>query len=762
MVSIYCVLAIYSTIGALVYGMYRHQIGEEVLRLKGWGLYALSRIVPLLMLTGRSGAVWLNLALDLAVFLLLDRLTASKDRRLLGRGGILYTLNPVALLAVVSGQAGLMAAVCLSAVLLLLLERGMKRRNASFAAIEFYPEYVCLSHGMFYCLIAGERLGQQAFPALLLPMGVVAILTAVCAARKLLNRRKMTRWFRGGEFAAEAALPSGRKPTGRDLAFMAVLTAVFALAVFKDLGSLAVPETNCHLERDGTNEILLDLGRNVELDRLEIYLGYQKDRAVSVSYAPSGSSEWTLLHSKTNVKRCYEWNKLDMGVTARYVGIVSMSESADLLEIVLLNTDGERVIPLNASSYPALFDEQDRYPEYQTYFHRMIFDESHYGRTAYDVIHGQEPTEVTHPPLGKVLTGAGVWLFGMNPFGWRFMSALFGTLMVPLMYLFALRFSGRTAVAVTAAVLLCTEFMHLALSRLSTLDTIASFFILLMLYWMYRFAVGLEQGTPMRQQYPVLLLCGCAMGCAVATKFTGVYAAAGAAVLFFLHLIPYCRKRGWNREMRRELGELFLVCVGSFVAVPLAIYALSYLPFSRAYPDMTLFEIVVENTKYMLSYHAGAVFDHTYASPWYTWLLDLRPLPDAINRTREGYVSTQVTLGHPLVVFGGLAALVHQFYLWLCRKDLTARFLTIAYLSMLMPWWVIRRTVFIYHYFGCILVLVLMLAHSAQQSGRKRTLAALAVVSCLLFALFYPVLTGTEVPAAYAEMLEWFDSWAFA
>lgn len=754
MVAIYCVIGIYSAIGALVYGLYRHGGGEDVLRLNGWGMYVLSRVIPLLMLMERSGTVWLNLALDLAVFLLLDRLIGSGDRRVLGRGGIVYALNPVALLAVMTGEIGLMGLVCLFALTLLLLER---RKVIPLPAIEFYPEYVCLSHCVFYGWIARAQLSQT---AVLLSVGIVVVLTLICGGRKIL-KSDVTRWFSGGKCPVETRLPGNKKVSGKDAALIAALTLAFTLLTFKDLGSLAVPETNCHLERTGTNEILLELGHNVELDRIEVYLGYQKNRVVSVSYAPSGSAEWTLLRSKTELSRCYTWNRISMGVTARYVGIVSMSESADILEIVLVDTDGELVMPLNASTYPTLFDEQSCYPEYQTYFHRMIFDESHYGRTAYDFIHGQPPAEVTHPPLGKVLTALGVWLFGMNPFGWRCVSALFGTLMVPLVYLFALRFSGKTAVAVTASVLLCTEFMHLALSRLATLDTIASFFILLMFYWMYRFAVALEQGRPLRRQYPVLLLCGCAMGCAVATKFTGAYAVIGTAVLFFLHLIPYCQKRGWAGTLWRELGELFLVCVGSFIVVPLAIYVLSYIPFARAYPDQTLLETVVENTKFMLSYHSGAVFEHTYASPWYTWLVDFRPLPDAVNHTREGYVCTMVTMGSPLVVFGGLAALVHHFYLWLCRKDPTARFLTIAYLSMLMPWWFIRRTVFIYHYFGCILILVLMLAYSAHKSGRRRALLALSVLSCLVFVVFYPVLTGTEVPVAYAKALEWLDSWVF-
>ncbi|MFI6928701.1 phospholipid carrier-dependent glycosyltransferase, partial [Nonomuraea spiralis] len=39
-----------------------------------------------------------------------------------------------------------------------------------------------------------------------------------------------------------------------------------------------------------------------------------------------------------------------------------------------------------------------------------------------------EPSEcasfVAHPPLGKWMIAVGEWLFGMNPFGWRFVAAL--------------------------------------------------------------------------------------------------------------------------------------------------------------------------------------------------------------------------------------------------------------------------------------------------------------------------------------------------
>lgn len=129
-------------------------------------------------------------------------------------------------------------------------------------------------------------------------------------------------------------------------------------------------------------------------------------------------------------------------------------------------------------------------------------------------LNGLPLSEMTHPPLGKILISIGIALFGMVPFGWRCVCALFGAMMVPLMYLFAWRIFRKTWAAVTATMLLCTECMHFTLSRIATLDIIIAFFILLMFYLMYCFADGLMRGCTLSSQYGTLFLCGCATGCA--------------------------------------------------------------------------------------------------------------------------------------------------------------------------------------------------------------------------------------------------------
>ena len=96
--------------------------------------------------------------------------------------------------------------------------------------------------------------------------------------------------------------------------------------------------------------------------------------------------------------------------------------------------------------------------------------------------------------------------------------------MMPFIYLFGLRLTGKTRYACLAAVLLGTDFMHFTLSRIATIDIIVAFFILGMFYFMYAFVVS--------EKRRYLLLAGLFTGLGCATKWTGIYALCGLFVVF--------------------------------------------------------------------------------------------------------------------------------------------------------------------------------------------------------------------------------------
>ena len=78
--------------------------------------------------------------------------------------------------------------------------------------------------------------------------------------------------------------------------------------------------------------------------------------------------------------------------------------------------------------------------------------------------------------------------------------------------------------------------------------------------------------------------CGVSFGLGVASKWTGLYAGAGLAVLFFSNLIQAgirAGRKGEGRLFWTRTWKILLFCIGFFIVIPCLIYFFSYLPFYR-------------------------------------------------------------------------------------------------------------------------------------------------------------------------------------
>ncbi|MEG1875920.1 MAG: dolichyl-phosphate-mannose--protein mannosyltransferase, partial [Angelakisella sp.] len=122
---------------------------------------------------------------------------------------------------------------------------------------------------------------------------------------------------------------------------------------------------------------------------------------------------------------------------------------------------------------------------------------------------------------------------------------------------------------------------------------------------------------------------------------------------------------------------------------------------------------------------------------------------------------------NPLVCWGGLLAVISMGWRTFRYKDGKALFLLIGYLAQLVPWMFITRITFEYHYFPCLIFIVLSLCHvfnSFRLRDRhwKPKVFGATAACLLLFVLFYPVLTGISVPRAYSDLLAWIPgAWPF-
>lgn len=616
-------------------------------------------------------------------------------------------------------------------------------------------------------------------------------------------------------FGSRVPRPSRRAlPLGfPDLFWMAAVTLVYSCFALYDLGDTAAPESRYDMTY-GDSVMVSFENNGEEASSIAYYMapGHNRNFLVETN-GEEGSDPQAVTFDNV-----FTWQEISLDTPGTVIRLTLTDDSASLLELVFLNREGHVMTPANASDYPALFDEQSLYPDRFSFRNSMYFDEIYHGRTAYEFLNGLVTYETTHPPLGKIFIAAGIALFGMNPFGWRIAGTFFGILMVPVLYLFGKRLTESTPAAALACVLFAFDFMHFTQTRIATIDVYITFFVLLMYFFMFCYCKTSFYDTPLSRTFLPLGACGVCMGFGIACKWTGVYAGAGLAVLFFAILLrryqeylyakaaPTGESSGISHEyilrvFRPHTIRTLCFCLLFFVAVPALIYLLSYLPFINAGGE-GLFARMLHNQTAMYRYHSTLDATHPYSSPWYEWPVIRRPIwyyssVLSGNPGSGGHREGISAFGNPLVWWPGIPASLYMLRLWTKKKDRTASFLLIGYLAQYLPWFFVTRITFIYHYFPSVAFVTLMIVYSLLQmnSSRRMTFSPArprvalphqrqktSVRPCdkkelsarkfltltvlygsaafLLFLLFYPVLSGQPVDSAYVDRwLRWFHSW---
>ena len=582
----------------------------------------------------------------------------------------------------------------------------------------------------------------------------------------------------------------------RDILPLSVILAVFAFLALFRLGDTSAPQSFHHFSQS-RNRVQFELDSPEEISRLMYYTGlwtghytleFSEDGRTWQEQNPfpayrEGETPTPAMNQPH--AHLFKWQLANINSDnppTRYIRLTASRTPMELGEIALFDAGGA-IIPgsrIISENVPELFDEQHLVPERQTYMNSMYFDEIYHGRTAYEHQQNIYPYETTHPPLGKEIISASIGIFGMTPFGWRFAGALFGVLMLAVMYLLIKNMFGKTIVATCATLLFGFDFMRFVQTRIATIDTYGVFFILLSFFFMYRYITTPPDAKFRRSLLP-LALSGISFGFGIASKWIVPYAGLGLAVIYALRLI-HLRRHYKNSEKTGFAGYVTATISFSvlfFVVIPAIIYYLTYIPYGLA-GGMTVeggmlwdpafyHDIVWKNQVYMFEYHGFLVDTHPYSSQWWQWIINARPIlyvRDSIDSLRH---SAFAAFGNPVVWWGGFIAMIFAAIDLIKKRDGKLLFILIGYLSQLLPWVVISRIVFIYHYFPSTLFLVLALAYvfnsllERERGSNKIAVYGFTGAAGAVFVMFYPALTGIYVPRIYfTNFLRWIPTmWPF-
>ncbi len=556
-------------------------------------------------------------------------------------------------------------------------------------------------------------------------------------------------------------------------------------------------------------EARVDLGAARDVERASWYCGIGEG-SYELSWSEDGEAYSTPVALKPAL---YEWKGQEVKARCRYLKVRAVSQAAPILELAFWDASGE-ALPASVDDAAAagLVDERKLAKSEATSLDSMYFDEIYHGRTAYENIHLIDQYEWTHPPLGKLIISLGIRAFGMNPFGWRIMGLLFGLFLAPLLYAVARAAIPRGPWALCAAGAYAFDFMRFTQTRIGTVDVYVSFFVLASYALMYRYYLSAIDPDRKRPDLASLSLSGLAFSLGAATKWNAIYAGLGLAAVFFTAFIIRARRT-------RRAGETwaaFGLCFASFIVLPLAVYVASYIPLIRV-PGRDWHSIWAWQ-KQMLSYHSELKATHAFSSPWWQWPVMARPVwYFKAEGLPAGMASTIAAMGNPLVYWPSFAAAACALWLSLSRRDLRILPVIAGYVSQYLPWILVPRLTFLYHYFPivpfglvclfyCLRPLALMatgtrpaaaIAARAGMNRAERRRAAreeerriaegqgdagrsvkaalgnagrfilrnwqwIYVGACAaLFILFFPAISGLPVPAGWIKALRWFPSWVF-
>jgi dolichyl-phosphate-mannose-protein mannosyltransferase len=565
----------------------------------------------------------------------------------------------------------------------------------------------------------------------------------------------------------------------RDLLTIVILSIVFFSVATSNLGMTQTPLTTW---KTTTNKsFYVDIGGFKNIGNVYFLV---KSGNASVEVYSGSPGNWSYSTSVT-IEGYYSWSQLYINKDTQYVRFDFQPHPSsfpppvfiEIAEMAILSQDNERIavdaIATEGPSDPTLsrlVDEQGLVQCPPTYMSETYFDEIYYVRTAENYLNLQYPYEWTHPPLGKLIIASGISIFGYNPFGWRIMGVAFATLMIALIYVLGKELFGTWIGAFSSAFLLTFDFMVFTMGRMATVDTYVVFFSLASQLF---FLIYVKSVLKNDWQSPVLPLFLAVLFFALgfSTKWLVLYGFLGQlAILLVLRFKEIMKlKDGVSTKVRAFLDRPFFQLY-LFIVLAVLIYFLTYIPDMLAGRTLTgVFELQGS----MYQYHSTLIATHPFSSPWWAWPFMSNPLDPATHVPLwlfESYlpgntVSTIVAMGNPAVWWVGFAFVILCVESAIRKRDFACIFITTLFFFQWLPYVLISRITFIYHFFVNVPFLCLATAYFLNKywSSKWGKVAALAYFAgvVVLFGLFYPAISGTPAPTSWIDSLRWSGSWVF-
>jgi dolichyl-phosphate-mannose-protein mannosyltransferase len=380
-------------------------------------------------------------------------------------------------------------------------------------------------------------------------------------------------------------------------------------------------------------------------------------------------------------------------------------------------------------------------------FNEFVFDEVYYAKFANNYLTNTKFFN-SHPPLSQYLIAIGIWIGDRLPIGqdttntltgslhstfsYRWMNAVFGSLILTLVAALAYQLSQRISFAFLTTLFVSLDGLFLIDSRYALNNIYLIFFGLLG----QLFVLLASKNTEKNYQL-LMLAAGISFGAAIGCKWNGLSFLFGIYLLIIIAKISVAIDRYpqfINDSVFTRLAKIRVIeIIPHLIILPIITYSLLWIPHLIQNPTPNFLDVQLS----IFNYHnqvGNSAEIHPYCADWYTWPLLMRPLAYHFEEYQPNYYYDVHAMGNPLLWWLALAAtfgsiliiiinnrsifnrlVVQQSALAPIRTinihDLTVPlFIVVNYLVNLLPWIKVTRCLFIYHYMGAVLFAIIGLA----------------------------------------------------
>lgn len=358
----------------------------------------------------------------------------------------------------------------------------------------------------------------------------------------------------------------------------------------------------------------------------------------------------------------------------------------------------------------------------------VVFDEVHFGKFVSAYFTHQYYFDI-HPPLGKLMVAFNAKILGfkggfdfshigesfdkINLLKLRLLPAFFGALLPILIYLIILKFGLSKKAAFLGAFLLIFDPAFLVQSKFILVDLFLLFFGFLAIY----FFIFSKQATSIKKSYLFLTISAIFSALALSIKWTGL---SFLGIIIFFTFLDFFK----NRQFKNNLLKFIILIIIPFV-IYLSTFAAHFKLLYNSGPGDTFMSLAFQKTlaannikgdikplsfwqkfielnRTMYKYNKNIKTSHPFSSKWYQWPKAKKPIW-YWTKTTDGKISNIYLSGNPLVWwFSSLSVFLAIIFLFIkkYRKNISSviYFLIFGYFINLLPFIMINRVTFLYHY----------------------------------------------------------------